>query len=158
MRIWVYLSQLTRLFTKQIRFLIIKKSFNWKMRKEFTSRRSILRQSWTSRIVPFKFISTALLSTSSNLTVAAEWKTMETFSASILVSADEMPNSANDMSPPMATSLFSTSGLSFLRASKTFVRKFWHFKPMCFNSSTTQPVMNVFVIHECIKSTTNVEY
>ena len=61
---------------------------------------------------------------SSNLTVAAEWNTMETSDVIWLRSASQMPRPGIVMSPWMATNLLSDFGLSSLIFSK-----------ICFNHS-----------------------
>lgn len=55
---------------------------------------------------------TEVRSGSSNLTVAAEWKTMDTSCVRVSRSLLEMPNPGRVMSPAMATTLFSWLGLS----------------------------------------------
>ena len=103
------LSEVTNKRNFSNRQLFFLKKKKW---QAITSRRSILRHNSMSRIVPFRFISTALLSASSNLTVAAEWKTIDTLSLRILTSEVDTPSPGRHISPAMGTNLLSTSGES----------------------------------------------
>ena len=100
--------------------MVSKDKINKEKEVRRTSRRSSLRTSSIRRIVPLRFISTADLSASSNLTVAAEWKTIDTLSLKILMSDAETPRLGSDMSPAMGTSLLSNSGESRRKLSKTY--------------------------------------
>lgn len=85
---------------------------------ELTSSFTILWHNCTMRFVPTIFIPTDTLRASSNLTVAAEWKTTDTLSVKIFWSAWLSPNSLSDMSPHTGTNFFKASGRSFRSQSK----------------------------------------
>ena len=87
-------------------------------RHALTSNWSIRWQSSTSRLVPSILIVTDSLSFSSNLTVAAEWNTIETVLQSVAWSCSEMPSSSLVMSPWMGTILSRSWGRSFRSWSK----------------------------------------
>lgn len=81
---------------------------------------SILRQMANNSLGPLTLSWTAVLSSSSNLTVAAELKTIDTLSIMSCISSDERPNPGNVTSPATATIFFNCSGCSLRRFSNTY--------------------------------------
>ena len=70
--------------------------------------------------VPEIFMATDNLRASSNLTVAAEWKTTETLSIIIFVSVGLIPKFGLAISPDIAAILYKASGRSLRSQSKIY--------------------------------------
>lgn len=91
-----------------------------------TFSRCIDRHRSTTRCVPSVLSVTAVRSVSLNLTVAAEWKTIDTSEHSLCLSSALRPSSGSDTSPLMHTTLsntFSASTSDRMR-SNTCVKKY----------------------------------
>jgi len=83
---------------------------------------SILRMrwhNWINRLVPNMFMVTESFRASSNLTVAAEWKTTDTDRINVSWSVAEMPNCGSVTSPAIGMIFKSSSGESRLSLSNS---------------------------------------
>lgn len=109
--------------------------------KFFTSKLCIRWHKFNNCLVPTMLIVTESLSASSNFTVAAEWKTIDTFFIRVFWSDSEMPSSCSVTSP--ATGIIFES--SFGASRRNFSNSCQHFNTLILVFRKTTFVYKLFV-------------